>query len=164
MGNVIWRRFLDTEYEVSNTGIIKSLKNNRVKILKPGIDKYGYQRVDICRNNKAKHYLVHKLVALCFIENQHNKCCVNHKDGNKLNNHVSNLEWCTIQENTIHAAKNKLFPDNSGSNNGHAKLRKSDILEIRKSNESPYKIGPKYNVSPATIYDIRKRRSWSHIN
>lgn len=64
----------------------------------------GYYSVGIRR----KTYMVHRLVAQAFIPNPENKPCVNHIDGNKLNNHVSNLEWCTVQENNLHARQTGL--------------------------------------------------------
>lgn len=158
-----WARFKDTDYLVSDYGRVISLKNNKSRILKAGIDKDGYFRVDLCLENKPKHFHVHRLVAICFLGNSSSLPQVNHKDCNKRNNHYKNLEWCTVKHNTIHAVENGMFPDNSGSNNGQAKLTASDVKEIRASNESPYSMGPKFNVSPATIYDIRKRRSWAHI-
>jgi hypothetical protein len=63
----------------------------------------GYLRVNLSKNGSNKKHLVHRLVAIEFIENPFNKSYVNHKDGNKLNNNASNLEWVTKSENTIHA-------------------------------------------------------------
>ena len=90
----------EIECYVSETGIIRS-KNK--KILKKEIMRNGYERVTICNNGKHKHCLVHRLVALAFIPNPNKKPCVNHKDGNKLNNNVNNLEWCTYKENELHS-------------------------------------------------------------
>lgn len=68
------------------------------------INNCGYRRVCI---NKKK-YFIHRLVATYFIPNIHNKPIINHKDGNKRNNHVSNLEWATRSENDLHAFKLQL--------------------------------------------------------
>ena len=62
-----------------------------------------YQQVYIGNGKQRKKYLVHRVVALAFIPNPENKPCVNHKDGNKLNNNAKNLEWCTYSENELHS-------------------------------------------------------------
>ena len=101
-------------YEVSDLGRIKSLSryvrskaNSRMKIperiLKPGKNKYGYAVVILMKNNKRKNKLVHRLVAGAFINNPEKYPMVNHIDGNKQNNKVSNLEWCSASYNIKHA-------------------------------------------------------------
>ena len=106
-------------YQISNYGNVRSLDryvngNNGSKALKKGIvlkkqiTNKGYYDVGLYKNGKAKYLLVHRLVAEHFIPNPENKRTVNHKDGNKLNNHVSNLEWVTHSENQIHAFNNGL--------------------------------------------------------
>lgn len=84
------------------------MDNRKGKQLKPGIDKYGYERVVLTKDGIRKTYLVHKLVALAFIPNVENKTTINHIDGNKRNNNVSNLEWATEKENQIHKWENGL--------------------------------------------------------
>ena len=76
--------------------------------MKQKIQNSGYLYVTLCINNKAKNMLVHRLVALTFIPNPEKYEFVNHKDGNKKNNHVDNLEWCTNAYNIRHAYKNGL--------------------------------------------------------
>lgn len=92
-------------YQVSNLGRVKSLNYYRKgieSIRKPAINK-GYLYVSLYRNNVNKTYAVHRLVAEAFIENPENKEQVNHKDGNRKNNNVLNLEWATRSENNTHA-------------------------------------------------------------
>jgi hypothetical protein len=97
------------QYYVSSYGRVKSFKFGKERILKPGLIGDGYQAVVICyASGKNKSERVHKLVALAFIKNLDNKPQVNHKDGNKLNNHIDNLEWVTAAENNIHAWLNGL--------------------------------------------------------
>lgn len=90
----IWKDIEGYEglYQVSNMGRVKSLKNDI--ILKPYILR-GYEKVLLYKNKKRKHFQIHRLVAMAFIPNPDNKPQVNHKDENKTNNCVDNLEWCT---------------------------------------------------------------------
>lgn len=111
--------FADLKIKVSDDGKIYTLdhsylrKNGRLdnrkgKQLRPSVDKYGYERVVLTKDGIRKTYLVHKLVALAFIPNPENKTTINHIDGNKRNNNVSNLEWATEKENQNHKWKNGL--------------------------------------------------------
>lgn len=88
-------------YEVSNTGRVINVKYNREKELQ--IDTDGYYRVDLYNNCHRTTTRVHRLVAKAFIPKQSGKDDINHKDGNKKNNNVNNLEWCTKKENMAHA-------------------------------------------------------------
>ena len=95
-------------YKACSNGTIVSVKNGKVKelsILNRGL---GYKSVNLCISNKAKSYSVHRLIAEAFIPNIENKPTVNHKDGDKANNSVDNLEWATYSENNKHAHDSKL--------------------------------------------------------
>lgn len=94
-------------YFINNNGEIKYISKNKEKDKKYIIDKDGYFRVKINKNNKTKYYYVHRLVAIAFIPNPNNLPCVNHKDENKSNNNVDNLEWCTIAYNNNYGNRNK---------------------------------------------------------
>ena len=109
----IWKDIPGFEnlYQVSNLGRVKSLPkptNNQFSmkeiILKPVKFSNGYLNVNL----KGKFIGVHRLVALTFLENKNNLPIVNHKDGNKTNNNINNLEWCTASENLSHAYKTGL--------------------------------------------------------
>ncbi len=115
-------------YQISLEGDVKSLsreiinKNGKAqkypeKRLKPDVhcsNTTSYLRVTLCKNHITTRFCVHQLVALAFIENPCSKPYVNHKDNNGLNNHVSNLEWCTHSENMLHAQKQgRLFESQS---------------------------------------------------
>lgn len=91
------------KYQVSNTGKVFSILRKRV--IHTEREHKGYLRVNLWRNGKRKHVPVHRLVALAFIPNPENKPQVNHIDFNKENNRADNLEWCTNDENQVHAAK-----------------------------------------------------------
>lgn len=89
-------------YQISNQGRVKSLANDKTKkekILKSGKNKDGYLLINLWKNGKVKNYRVHRLVAQAFLPNPNNLSEVNHKDENKTNNNVNNLEWCDRQYN-----------------------------------------------------------------
>ena len=91
-------------YEISKTGALrKSCENNQYKILKQRVDRAGYMTVRLYKNSKSSTQLVHRLLALTYIPNEQSKSCVNHINGNKLDNSLSNLEWSTHAENIQHA-------------------------------------------------------------
>lgn len=89
-------------YTISESGDV--MNSNRKKPVKAKIDRYGYLRLGIHNGfGKRKWFTIHRLVALTYIPNPNNLPCVNHIDGNKLNNHVSNLEWISVLENVRHS-------------------------------------------------------------
>ena len=110
--NEIWKPVIGFEnlYEVSNLGRVK---NTRGLILKVHPQNSGYLQITFTLNKVRTKFLVHRLVALHFIENTGNKKYVNHIDGNKLNNCVQNLEWVTASENLLHARALGLNPYNT---------------------------------------------------
>lgn len=99
-----WKKVEGYEnYSVSDTGLVRNDTTRRT--LKPCTGNHGYYMVFLHENNKGTQKTVHRLVAKAFIPNTENKRCVNHIDGNKLNNCVSNLEWCTHSENQYHRSR-----------------------------------------------------------
>lgn len=96
----------EKNYEIDVDGNIRSLSSN--KILKTGISKKGYKIVSLWRDGKGTTKYVHRLVAETFLPMKKDKKIINHKDGNKLNNNINNLEWVTYSENNKHAYDNKL--------------------------------------------------------
>ena len=99
----VWRPF--NNYEVSTTGIVRNPRTGR--ILKPGKDTSGYMQVVLFINGSSKNYKVHRIVAEVFIPNPNNYPEVNHKDENKLNNRVDNLEWCPREYNVNYGTRNE---------------------------------------------------------
>lgn len=99
-------------YQVSNLGNVRSLnyrKSNKIKLLSFRYNTIGYVYVCLSKNGFHKYVSIHRLVANTFLKNKNHYLQVNHIDGNKLNNHVENLEWCNPIENMNHAFKTGLI-------------------------------------------------------
>lgn len=157
----IWKDIIgfDGKYKISNYGNVK----NSLKLMTPQLTHQGYLKIRLSNNGVVKGYFIHRLVAIAFIDNNQNKRCVNHKDGNKTNNTVNNLEWVTHSENEKHAYANNLQPSKSGVSNGRSKLKDNDIIEIRSSGKSSSHLARKYKVTVTSICNIRSGKSWRHI-
>jgi len=170
----IWKNVVGYEgfYEVSNFGNIKRVGGFR-GVNKAYLDNYylkhkdngkGYFRVKLSVNSQPKMIMVHRIIAEAFLPMIKNKNIVNHKDGNKKNNALLNLEWCTQSENCIHASKIGLLSDKKGEKHPKSKLTNKDVLTIRSLDEDNFfRLAKEYNVSYSTIMRIISRKSWSHI-
>lgn len=110
-----WKRYYKN-YSVSNLGRIRNDNTNNIRKLTK--NSYGYLRTNITdrKNNTHKEIKIHRAVAELFISNPYNYPQVNHIDGNKENNCVTNLEWVTAAQNTQHAIKMNLRPQNMSKN------------------------------------------------
>lgn len=150
-----WKGIQDyTDYFISNLGRVKSLKNNIEKFLKPGIGSSGYYNIALCKDGVPKTFRIHQLVALHFIDEPQGRI-INHIDGNKLNNQVSNLEYVSYSDNLNHAYKKKLRP--KGEKIHCSKLTDKDVLKIRVLlgyNKTRGELSTKYKVSETTILRI----------
>lgn len=151
-----------TRYIVSNFGRMQSLGNVK-KILKPKTYENGYIKVNMTKNAGKTKILrgVHRLVALAFIANPQNKNCINHKDNNPKNNHISNLEWVTHKENMAYQVMQGRHVH--GIRSPFAKLNDFKVLQIRKSPLSQTQLAKIFGVSPTTIKYAITRKSWKHI-
>lgn len=131
----------------------------------PTKTKKGYLRVALNKDGRQVRKYVHRLVGKTFIPNSNKKPQINHKDGNKLNNHISNLEWCTNQENIIHSYETGLRVGTNavGERNTMAKLTETDVVEIISSNSKVECLANKFKVSKSCIYKIKQRKRWSHV-
>lgn len=173
MENEIWVEVVNTNgnYSVSNIGRVrtnthyvnhfsgKRIVRERIKPLQK--HNQGYLCVAVGRRFND---LVHRLVATAFIPNPDNLEFVNHIDGNKHNNNVYNLEWCTRQYNEDHAFSTGL-KNSTGSNNTQSKLVEENVVEIRTNKDlfTTKQFSDKFNVDPATINRIKQGVIWKHV-
>lgn len=160
----------DWNYVIYEDGSLYSLKYKR--FLKPfaigrGKDYLAYK---LCHNCKEKTMQAHRLVALNFIPNPDNLATVNHKDGNKHNNHVSNLEWMTADDNLRHAYITGIRPPYCfrGSDHPMSKLNEEQVHEICQLLDQGHSVNEIYhmfeNYKSDWIYRIMKRDNWKHIS
>lgn len=165
-----------SKYEASSLGNLRSRnykRTGKVKNLKPTISPDGYYKT-VIQTDKGnyKSGTVHLFVCLAFLGSKPEGKEINHKDGNKLNNKISNLEYVTRSENVLHSYAMGLQKPLRGSTNPSAKLTERDVLAIRayvrNFKERYYgrkKLAQKYGVSESHIKDIisRRRNIWKHI-
>ncbi len=166
----IYIRNEKTKYQVSNLGRIRNVERDNA-ILAQIEDRYGYNQV--CLSHKAKKYVlgVHRLVALAFIINDdpEHKVQVNHKNGKKYDNEVTNLEWSTPQENTIHAYQTGLHNNVAkGENHGQNVYSSEDIRYVCELLETGrYTVNEVVsitNIPRHTINDVYTGKYWKHIS
>lgn len=166
LNNIIWKPVKDFEnhYHINNFGSVKRIfpSNGATvnKILKPCVNKYGYYILHLSKHGKQINRSVHRLVLESFIGLRPKDYECNHKDGNRLNNNLDNLEWVTQYDNLLHRNTAK------GEDSPKSKLKKEDILKIRhlyKNGFSFGKISKFFNVHKTQISRICKRQSWSHV-
>lgn len=155
-------------YLISNMGNVKKLKNlNNMKTY----DRGGYTRIDLydSRNKKYLKRSVHRLVAEAFIPNPLNKPQVNHIDGDKDNNSINNLEWCTASENMKHAFKTGLNVPNplKGEDSHNSKMTDEKVMLLREMYDSGEfllkELAEEFNISISVAWRIAKRNTWKHI-
>ncbi len=167
----VWRKIKNYPYKISNFGRVKRIKSangTRIgKILKLLIHSHGYLYVRLYKKEKkGKDFRIHRLVAESFLGPCPDGKEVNHKDGNKKHNKVSNLEYTTHSENIKHAFELGL-KNHKGENHPSNKLREKDVLKIRKlyrtGNYIQEEIAKMFNISRSLISHIVSRKNWKHI-
>jgi len=160
-------------YAINEHGVILSICRDAggadrewrdARPLCPTSDRHGYQRVALCRDSRRHPFQVHTLVLMTFVGPCPDGMQCRHLDGNPANNHVLNLAWGTSLENQhdkiLHGTVNH------GENNGHAKLTKDDVKNIRlrlTNGEQHQSIASDFNVHAGTVSKIARRETWKHI-
>lgn len=160
--NEEFKKFKDTKYAISNLGNVYSEYTD--KLLKPFPNNQGYLNVDVRVDGLKQYIPVHRMVAIAFIPNPENKPFVNHIDGNKQNNVVTNLEWVTAQENTLHAVASGLIK--IGSEHHQSKLTEKEVHEIKNLmllGERDVVLAERYNANTGVMFGIRAGRIWKHV-
>lgn len=138
-------------YYITSDGKVYSDFGGKLKRLKTQINNDGYEKIKL---NK-KIYSVHRLVGEYYIENPNNYPQINHKDGNKINNDISNLEWCTNAHNQLHAWEYGLQPTRHAINRALTQKQADEIrYKYITTNTSQRKLAKEYNVAKTTIADI----------
>lgn len=158
----------DGNYHVSSFGRVKSISRYKINgwggltllpeiIMSAKSTPQGYMQVGL-RNPKQKLFYVHRLVAIAFLEKSEDKPEVNHKDGNKSNNHVINLEWSTPAENIIHSVALGL------KKSYEKKLTEVQAMEVFLSLDDEKLLVGKYGITIRSIRDIKKKKRWAFIH
>lgn len=170
----IWKDIPGYEgyYQVSTLGRIRDVdrvitrsdgnimtRSGKIRKLDTTTKKYPY--IGLHKNNKLATLVVHRLVARVFIPNPDNLPQINHKDGNKFNNHVDNLEWCTNQQNVLHAMRNGLAGGTKRSC-----LTKEQAIEVKSllnSGHRQCKIAERLGISSKWVHSISKGKTWRYV-
>lgn len=165
---MIWREIpsLGGRYEASENGDIRHVVNHKIRRARKG--KHGYMQMNFPLNDgtgKSKTMLIHRLIAETFIPNPNNYSEINHIDGDKTNNCIKNLEWCSRSYNQIHAIKNGLRTTLKGENAPGAKFTHEQVKEIRKiycKGVSETSLAILLNVSQSTIGRIVRGEGYKY--
>ena len=173
-----WKKIPDySRYEASTLGRIRTPNwkgGNKPDILRPALDNGGYLRTMLKRDDGVTHTIkVHRIIASTFLENIEHKKEVNHKNGIRSDNRLTNLEWVNHSENIKHSFKIGLS-SNIGEKNPAATLTEKEVKEIRANykygrkskydgGETKVQIAKRYNTTVSVIKMIIQKRTWKHL-
>ena len=152
-------------YQVSSEGRVMRIgapakrgHNTTGRLLKDHFHK-GYRIVNFCRNARRSRHLLHRLIAFAFLPPpEEGVQCINHKDGDKKNNDIANLEWVTFSENLKHSYRSLGRKPRPA-----VKLTEAEVIAIRASSSSHRALGRLFGVSEHTIRNVRIRKIWRHL-
>lgn len=155
-------------YTIDKLGTIRNVEHIwNIKELKLDDSRRDYLSVTLFKDGRRYRFLVHRLVAEVFIPNLESKPQVNHKDGNRSNNSIDNLEWVTASENSQHALATGLAKPAVGEQYKRSHLTESDVKEIRSlwntNDFTQIEIATRFNTSRGTINNIVNNYTWTHI-
>lgn len=148
-----------TNYYVSVTGKVFSFCRREMRQLSYSLDNKGYQCLALCNSVTVKKFRVHRLVALCFIENPNNHPCVRHLDGNPSNNSVENLAWGTYHDNEDDKLRHGTWE--SRRNGKLTKQMRDEAFRLKSKFMTDQKIADLFGVSRPTITRLLNGRTWS---
>ncbi|MDW4095146.1 NUMOD4 domain-containing protein [Staphylococcus saprophyticus] len=180
MSNETWKDIKEYEglYSISSTGRVKRLARNRIiatgvnkplkeKEIKTFKGKLGYIHVNLWKNGQMKQHRIHRLIMLTFTNKPQDKNVINHIDGDKTNNTLDNLEWCTARENTIHVYRTGLAKGKKGNENSQGKLTDEEVIAMRKlyatGDYTQKEIGEFFGVSRENARDIVNGKRWAWL-
>lgn len=163
-----WGRYLYTDIEVSNLGSVRRM--GKLNKLKTYSKEGGYVYLSTTLNGKKTTLTVHRMVAEVFVKNPMHKPCVNHKDGDKQNNRVENLQWVSYSENSQHAYDTGLQKKVFGEAHHRSKLTEDIVKEIKQRYIPRCRINGtralaiEFGVKHQTISDIINHKIWRDLS
>ena len=156
------------EYQISSQGRLRSYKlKERGVIVKGWIEQDGYRRHILKSKGVTKYITAHRLVALHHLDSPNEgESQVNHIDGDRLNNNVENLEWCSPQYNVSHSISHGVR-NSAGEGNPKSVLTEVDVRRIRDSfaskESTPLELSKEYGVTRTSIYNILNNKTWKEV-
>lgn len=176
MEQEIWKDIEGYEgyYQISNFGRVRSLdrtvlmrynlpQRRKSQIIKPAKSGCGYLTYCLGKDRVRKTQKAHRLVAKAFLSNPNNLPDVNHKDFNRHNNRLENLEWCTPSQNRIHSRDAGRLNSPKGEKTYNAKLTEAIVRHIRQKEFPTNQYAKIYNISTQYVWEIQRGQIWKHV-